>query len=335
MMTRTTHAILGALLSIGCGAPFEEDDVGHAEAALDHGTIATQSVWRRMVHLPDSGCSGTLISPTHVLTRAVHVPRDAWDFGFCYPQLGDRVQFYTSGPTADTSAANTRTVVGISLPPGVNRSLKDVYDVNNNFADLAILVLSAPAPAGTLPATLAWEYPPDGDDLGLKVGSGLHDGSDNSVGLLRTKQDWTYSSAVDRGSFLAENRDTNAGDEGGPFLFEDRVLGVMSADVFEWEYRDKYTSIPTHIAWALGATGYTWPGYAPVYPRRLSGGRLQTVATTSHRTCQYACDRSFPRCVAYNFQTTHAGYPTCELLAVVYATYSTTGFTSAHRPVIN
>jgi hypothetical protein len=64
---------------------------------------------------------------------------------------------------------------------------------------------------------------------------------------------------------------------------------------------------------------YAW-GPPVAANQRLNGLRLQTVATSSQRICQYACERS-QYCAGYNFQTAYGfSLPFCEHFSIIDST---------------
>jgi hypothetical protein len=227
-------------------------------------------------------CTATLIGPRHVLTAAR-----------CKPLVNERILFYTSSVASEGSA---RVIAAVSYPPGVNPNTNDFTDTNGKFADMAIVRLTANAPSTSIAATLAWKYPGGGDDTGIKVGAGDHQ-TPSSDTMLRQISDLTYSDHGNDGHFLTEGQQTNTGDEGGPFYYQNRVLGVLHGSVWEWANRDKYASTAIRLSWMLQNSGYAWSGWVR-NSERIWGGTIIDHFHSSSAVCQYACDKT-GSCIAY------------------------------------
>jgi hypothetical protein len=310
------------LAAFGCADVPDEvvdpsEDVGEAQGEIQNGTAPDLWTRARVASLDNctlGKCTATIIGPRHLLTAAR-----------CAPEKGGHAIFYTSNNpdyvAADGSTA--RTIDAVSYPPGVDVLAGDYTDVNGKFADIAVVRLSSNIPATSAVATLAWSYPSGGDDWGLKVGAGRHNGYMNDDADLRGVPDQTYSDNGSGGHFLTENAQNNVGDAGGPFFYSNRVLGALSGTVFEWEYRDKYTSVPLHLDWILKTIGYTFPGTTTSNVSVL-GGLSSIYFTSSSKVCSYICDKT-SSCVAFTYTPT---FGQCELKNSNSGSFSFPGATS-------
>lgn len=264
----------------------DEDD--EVSLRIKNGTAA--SLWARARMAALGNCTATIIGPRHLLTAS-----------HCTPSAGEYAAFYTS--TSDSyvpaNTSVTRKIESVDYRPGVLPSINDFTDNNGDFADFAVLRLSSNIPSTSAVATMAWIYPSGGDDWGTKVGAGQHDGGTNNDWDLRSTTDQTYSDNDNDGHFLTENEETDGGDSGGAFFFANRLLGVLYGDVFEWEMRNKYSSVPHHLNWILTTMAYTFPG-GTQSGVIVNGTTSASPFANSSRMCAYICEKT-SSCVAFNF----------------------------------
>lgn len=305
------------LAAFGCAdvpddVGYPSEDIREAQGEIQNGTAPDLWIRARVASL--GNCTATIIGPRHLLTAA-----------HCAPKLGNLARFYTSTDPdyAPASLSAVRTIDGVSYRAGVHASDGDYTDVNGRFADIAVVRLSSNIPATSAVATMAWSYPSGGDDWGLKVGAGLHDGIVDDDAELRSVSDQAYSDNDGGGHFLTENAQTDGGDSGGPFFYSNRVLGALFGTVFEWEYRNKYTSVPLHLDWILTAMSYTFPGTTTSGVSVI--GALSSIhGASSSKECSYICDKT-SSCVAFTYMPSIS---ICELKSSNSGTINFPGATS-------
>jgi hypothetical protein len=297
---RIALLVSGALVVTACdGAPAPDAEAtAEAQQPIEGGEDASPFFFKRAAAL--SNCTATVIASRFLLTAA-------------HCQASGDASFYDAGPFIGPSSP-TRGMGAPIVRSGVHPGSDDYVDASGHFADLAIVELDAPIPSTSRVATLAWHYPSGGDEWGTKVGAGNHHEEPNGVGLLRTRSDQVYSDNDDDGHFLTENWNTNHGDSGGAFFDDNRVLGTLWGHEFEWEMRNKYTSVPFHLNWILRQIDYQWPGQPHDVGRCRLGDVIDVLFDDSELRCQYACDHT-DDCVAYTLMDT--AFPYCTLLSNV------------------
>ncbi|XXT14615.1 trypsin-like serine protease [Sorangium sp. So ce429] len=291
---------LGALLfALGCIASGDEvyatdDTIAPDEANL--GTAANEIVdgqpaqaWmqQRAVSI-STGCTGTIISDTHILTAA-----------HCAPVVGSTtVQFYNnstipSGPRVGLTR--------VSFRPGVNPFDDDLTDVNGDFADIAILTLAQRIPATSAKSPLAIFYP-GSDGSGIQVGRGRHDGISNPNSVLRWAFNGLYSDDNSDGYFYTNDDRVNPGDSGGPIYTHGELQGTLWGHWWvAFATRNKYTAVSYYLPWILSTIGYTG-SFSHTYQNLvLSGNTIETIATSDLNTCKLACMQN-SSCFGYSFQ---------------------------------
>jgi hypothetical protein len=313
----TCQLVVLAICQAGCAAPVAPDSDGELAGSnepITNGTAASQFYWSRAALF--GGCTGTKIAQRYILTAS-----------HCRVKRGDDVRFYTTGPKPDKPSG---TVADVFVRSGVYPSIGDYTDSNGNFADIAVVELASPA--GGHVATLEWQFPGGGDAWGTKVGAaepvtvtwenGLPITHQDPPYKLRSIMDQVYSDNDNDGHFLTENEQADPGDSGGAFYDDLRLLGVLYGEAFEWEWRDKYTSVPAHLGWILKKIGYAWSGQAVDAGLWRNGSVVQALIGTSETICQYACWRT-SECAAYTFMST-GSFSFCYLLSNVSESYSNT-----------
>jgi len=285
------HLFLAAPL---LGACLTEDPYSETTQDIhgDTASPATQFELDRAVKIP--GCTATRISARFALTSA-----------HCNPSVGSTVRFYTTGPGVSTDNARIEQVIfrpGVT-GPACNNDIDDCWDTAGQFADIALLRLSAAVEDDLegAQATLAWTYPGDGHG-GYKVGAGQHDGNPNPDAILLQAYDETSRDNDDDGRFYTVDDMADPGDSGGPFYYSNRVLGTLWGKWWEpFDHYNIYTSVPEHLSWILGQIGYSWRGQPAQSNTIYSGTAIQTFFASELR-CQYACEKT-ASCEAYNFDT--------------------------------
>ncbi|MBK8936843.1 MAG: trypsin-like serine protease [Polyangiaceae bacterium] len=265
-----------------------EEELAEAEHEITGGTAA--DLWSRARVASLGNCTAIIVGTRHLLTAS-----------HCMPQVGSSAKFYTTTNASyvPVDDLTSREIQSVAYPPGVNPSTGDYTDSNGKFADIAVIRLTAPIPATSTVATLAWAYPAGGDDFGVKIGQGGHEGGPNADNDLRGVVDSTYSDNDAEGHFLTENEQSDLGDSGGPFFYSGRALGVLFGSVFEWEYRNKYSSVQQHLPWILTTMSYAFSGTL-ASGSIVNGTTLSTPYASSSRECSYICDKT-SSCVAFNF----------------------------------
>jgi hypothetical protein len=291
-----TAFLLGSLLLGACvdDGEYADDDLDTAESAITSGSLADAWMLQRGVK-SEHPCTATLIARRYALT-ALHCT------GPGATSEGIHVNFYTNGPGPD--ASTTRTITHVHIAPGTARPPNiDYYDTAGRYADIAILELDADAPASSVVATLAWEYPYD-DAPVQQVGAGQFNGQDGQ-GILRKHSTTLLDEDYVPGMIRVTQDYTEPGDSGGPLYFRRELLSVAHGS-------GRGPSVPQFLAWILPTISYTWP-YGAVQTSSVRYGTVfQNFYDTTERVCQYICAHTASD--AYNYAP---GYGLCQLLTDV------------------
>jgi hypothetical protein len=285
-------ALTGVPFLASCAMEVDEP-TAEIDQAIENGAAASRFQIDRAVNGPN--CTATRIAP-HWILSAAH----------CQYNANDSVAFY-GYENAGSHPARFANVVSKHVPPGVfpsNDPLDpadgDYEDSAGNFADIAVVKINFDDTYGT-DAAMAWTYPGE-DKSGQAVGRGWHDGANNPNRILRQRTDATDDATDDGGDFELDHAYTEAGDSGGPFYYQSRVLGVLFGETGTPGFLGStYTSVPVQLPWILSTIGYQWSG-APSIQRAYLGSTLQGFTARTERVCQYACEHT-AACEAYNYNS--------------------------------
>ncbi|HVW26529.1 MAG TPA: trypsin-like serine protease [Polyangiaceae bacterium] len=284
-------------------------DLGQSSQAIVSGTNATNaSLFPQTLVQYSGGCSGTIISPRHVLTAS-----------HCAPAKGDTVTFYNNGfPTAlKATVVNVYEAANLHSDPTTGAPVDSV----GNIADWAVVTLGSTIPAGYSPARVSSVELAMGASV-YEAGVGTHDGVTPFGTVMRWRAAHTRAETSNcplpqpaapqwcRGSVFADPYG-NPGDSGsGLFTYTNPSTnsgplvvhgGMLTGDA-------RYTSTATHFMKLMTATGLTQQNGT------MLGGTSEgsPTFTVSAQECASLC-RLDSNCQGYAFTNSNS---VCSLMSV-------------------